>query len=357
MAERAAKEPGERRGPRSQVVLLERALRGHRLLAEDDRIIEWRQGRIVRLRINGLDQPVRSAPGLRPAGMPGGMSSLSYSARSLFCIGRRMRAADLARVHRLEGIGDDSVCVIASADPSRLLSVQWRTGEPGEHDAELALLVARMLAQRVRRVSALSPQQRGQAAREHADLAAFGLIDAEFAQISAPAGGPRSVRGQHGAVLPGPVTVVGQWLRALLVRDGEAVRGLGARLNSGKPGWNRDEAGVVQAACDLAMARHFGASYDAGAVTELASLLHQAAQAAGKAAHSQRQIEAVIRHALAEPDNDVGGINPQVPFEIQDSATAIIASKRGWPPPLIDAILGYAEQTAAGRGWNPPPAT
>jgi len=178
-------------------------------------------------------------------------------------------------------------------------------------------------------------------------------------QPEAPAGGPRSASGRPGAALPGPVTVVGRWLRALLLRDGEAVPDLRARLNSGKPGWNRDEAGVVQAACDLAVARYFGASYDAGAVTRLASFLHQVEQAGGKAPHSQREIEAVVRHALAEADLDVdvGGINARVAFEIQGSVTAFIASQRGWPPPLIDAILGYAEQTAAGRGWNPPPAT
>ena len=255
MTEKAALGPRFRSGPRSQIVLLERAVRKHHLLAGDDRIIEWRQGRIIRLRINGLDQPTLSVPGLRGIALPGGMSSLSYSAQSLFCVGRRIRAADLARVHRLESIGHDSLCVIYSAAPSRIVSVQWRSGEPGEHDSELAALAARIRDQRDRRLSEFSPQEREHVAREQADLEAFGLIEAEFAQVSAPADAHRERSGREGAPA-GPASVIGRWLRALIVRDAEALRDLAARLNGGKLGWNRDEAGVVQAACDLAVARY-----------------------------------------------------------------------------------------------------
>src|SRR5215813_2014802 len=355
MTEKAAQGQGFRPGPRSQIVLLERALRKHELLADDDNIIEWRQGRIIRLRINGLDQPTLSVRGLQRIALPGGMSSLSYSARSLFCIGRRMRAADLARVHRLEAIGHDSLCVIYSSAPPRIVSVQWRTGEPGEHDSELAALVSRIRDQRDRRLSQLSPQERKRLSREQADLEIFGLLEAEFAQVSAPADGHVDRSRREGA-LAGPASVIGFWLRALIVRDTEALPGLMARLNGGKPGWNRDEAGVVQAACDLAVARYFGASYDASAVSELVSFLRQAEPAGGTARHGQREMEAVIRHALAETDVDISGINAQVAFEIQGSVTAFVAWQRAWPPPLIDALLAAAEQIALRRGASPPPA-
>jgi hypothetical protein len=351
----AAQEPEFRRGPRSQIALLEKALRKRHLLGDDDRIIEWRQGRIVRLRINGLDQAILSLRG-RQAPARGGMSSLSYSARSLFCIGRRMRAADLARVHRLEGIGHDSLCVIYSAAPSRILSVQWRTGEPGEHDAELAALITRIWDQRHRRLSELSSHERERVERERADLEDFGLIEAEFARISAPADGRRGRSGREGA-LPGPASVIGRWLRALIVRDTDALPGLLARLNDGKPGWNRDEAGVMQAACDLAVARYFGASYDANAVAEFVSSLHRIEQAGGTARHGKREMEAVVRHALADSDIDVSGINAQVAYEIQGRATVFVAWQLAWPPLMIDALLAKAEQIALGRGLRPPPAT
>ncbi len=110
-------------------------------------------------------------------------------------------------------------------------------------------------------------------------------------------------------------------------------------------------------ACDLAVGRYFGASYGASAVTELVSFLRQADQAGGEARHGQREMEAVIRHALAEAAVDVSGIDAQVAFEIQGSVTAFIAWQLAWPPPVIDALLAKAEQIAAGRGWNPPPAT
>jgi hypothetical protein len=142
----------------------------------------------------------------------------------------------------------------------------------------------------------------------------------------------------------------------MMVRDAAAVPRLMARLNGGEPGWNRDEAGVMQAACDLAVARYFGASYDASAVTEFVSLLRQTEQAGGTARHGQREMEAVVRHALAETYVNISGINAKVAFEIHGSVTAFIAWQFGWPPPLIDALLAAAEQLASSRGWIPPPA-
>ena len=53
----APEEGSFRRGPRSQIALLERTLRRHLLLADDDHIIEWRQGWIRRWRVDGVEQP------------------------------------------------------------------------------------------------------------------------------------------------------------------------------------------------------------------------------------------------------------------------------------------------------------
>src|SRR5262249_39657484 len=260
MTEKTAQGQGFRPGPRSQIVLLERALRKHELLADDDNIIEWRQGRIIRLRINGLDQPTLSVRGLQRIALPGGMSSLSYSARSLFCIGRRMRAADLARVHRLKAIGHDSLCVIYSSAPPRIVSVQWRTGEPGKQDSELAALVARIRDQRDRRLSQLSPQERKRLSREQADLEIFGLLEAEFAQVSAPADGHVDRSRREGA-LAGPASVIGFWLPALIVRDTEALPGLMARLNGGEAGWEPRKGRAPPTPCRPAVARHIWAPH------------------------------------------------------------------------------------------------
>ena len=178
-----------RPGPRSQIALLERALRRHRLLAGDDHIIEWRLGWIRRWRIDGLERPVPALSRLRRLVTVGGMSTFSYSSRAVFLhFGSTFLAADLARVRRLEGIGGGSVCMIYSTSPTGLGSVQWTTGELNEDDAQLAGLSTRILAQRYRMLSELAPESRQQIAREMAALEASGVIDAEIAWASAPTG-------------------------------------------------------------------------------------------------------------------------------------------------------------------------
>ena len=49
-----------------------------------------------------------------------------------------------------------------------------------------------------------------------------------------------------------PRTVMGLWLRAMLLRQAEVRKKLSPQLNGGKNGFNREEAGVVQGACGLA---------------------------------------------------------------------------------------------------------
>lgn len=111
--------------------------------------------------------------------------------------------------------------------------------------------------------------------------------------------------------------MVGMWTRALLMRESELRNKLTGQLNGGKKGWNRDEAGVMQAVCDLAVRWYFGPGYDVRAITEVAPFIREADQAAGKSPHGQLEMEAVIRHSLGETDVDVSGINAQVAYEVQ----------------------------------------
>lgn len=141
---------------------------------------------------------------MRGVGGFGGVSTLSYSSRVLFCTGLRTRSGDLARIRRLEAIGRRSLCLVYSAPPTRIVSIQWQLSEPGEYDDELAALVARILAQSDRRLLALSPPEQVHIAREQADLEAFGLIDSEFALVSAPAEtDPAAWTARRAAVLRG----------------------------------------------------------------------------------------------------------------------------------------------------------
>jgi hypothetical protein len=151
-----------------------------------------------------------------------------------------------------------------------------------------------------------------------------------------------------------PRTVMGLWLRAFLLRDARRLRELTAKLNGGKRGWSYDEAGVVQAASELAVRRFFGTHYDVRAVTEVVLFIRDADQAGGKTPHGQLEMEAVIRSALGEADVDTGGINPQVAFEIQGAITAYIVFKLGISAPEVVRLICEAEQIAFERGSKPP---
>ncbi len=115
------------------------------------------------------------------------MSTFSYSSRAVFLhFGNTFLVADLPRVRRLEGIGGGSLCMIYSTTPGLGL-VLWTTGELNEDEAQIAGPAIRILAQRDRVLSELAPEARQRISRERASVEASGVIDAEFAQASAPA--------------------------------------------------------------------------------------------------------------------------------------------------------------------------
>ncbi len=117
---------------------------------------------------------------------------------------------------------------------------------------------------------------------------------------------------RSGGTGPQPRTVVGRWLRALLLHDDQERDRLLRQLNRGKAGWSKDEAGVMQAACDLAVLQYFGSDYDVRQISEAVSLMRDAELAGGKTPHRQLEMEAVIRHALGETDAGIQGIKADV---------------------------------------------
>jgi hypothetical protein len=147
---------------------------------------------------------------------------------------------------------------------------------------------------------------------------------------------------------------MGLWLRALLLRDAEVRRRLSAQLNGGKLGFNRDEAGVVQAACELAVRQRWVAEYDVRDITDAVSFMREANLAKGKTPYGQLEMEAVIRSALGEAHVDTNGIPRPLAFEIQIAATGYVAANLSWQAPEIDRLLVEAEDVAFGRGWDPP---
>lgn len=141
------------------------------------------------------------------------------------------------------------------------------------------------------------------------------------------------------------------------MQDAELRDRLGRRLNDGKKGSQRDEAGVMQAACDLAVRRYFGPGYDVRAVTQLVSSMREANLAQGKTPHGQVEMEAVIRHALGETDVDVKGINFQAAFEVQGEVMGTITYLLKFTERQVDELITEAEQLAFARGLSPSMAT
>jgi hypothetical protein len=150
-----------------------------------------------------------------------------------------------------------------------------------------------------------------------------------------------------------PRTVIGMWIRAFLLRDEELRKQLNGRLNSGNRGWNRDEAGVMQAVCVLAVNVYFRPGYDVRAITEVASRIRAVDQAAGRTPHGQLEIEAVIRHALGEKV-DVSGIDAGVAYQVQGIVTAIIAWETRLTESQVDELITEGERMAFAHCWNPP---
>jgi hypothetical protein len=152
-----------------------------------------------------------------------------------------------------------------------------------------------------------------------------------------------------------PRTVMGLWLRALLLRDREARKQLSGQLNGGKLGFNCDEAAVVRAACELSVRRLWGSDYDVHDISAAVSFLRQADLDKGHAPPSgQLEMEAVIRAALGETEVDLSGITPPVAWGIQIVGTGYAVRVLGLGELQVDQLLVEAERITVEQGWHPP---
>jgi hypothetical protein len=165
----------------------------------------------------------------------------------------------------------------------------------------------------------------------------------------------RRTRHDQPPAAPVPRTIIGRFLRAMTQRNAELRKQMTAKLNGGKPGWNYDEPAVVQAACELAVSRLWGTSYDIRDITALVTFIRTAdIERRGRTKYGQLEMEAVIRSTLGEIEVDTSGINPQEIFEIQGVMVGAAIRKLGLSQSEIDQLLVEAENIAFERGFNPP---
>lgn len=137
--------------------------------------------------------------------------------------------------------------------------------------------------------------------------------------------------------------------------DAQRRRELGAKLNGGKLGFNRGEAAVVHAACQLAVRRLWGAGYDVRDISAAVSFMREASLAKGKTPpYGQLEMEAVIRSALGEADVDMSGMPRPLAYEIQIVALGYAALMLALSEPELVRLIRAAAQVAVERSWKPP---
>lgn len=149
----------------------------------------------------------------------------------------------------------------------------------------------------------------------------------------------------------GPVTVIGQYMLAIILDDAERAKLLFDQMNGPAGG---PESAFWLAAAELVARRYFGADYDVRAVTELAAEARELAVTSNLKVFSLLEIEAVYRSALGEDNVDLSGIKLVNLDKMRNSMIVLVILKQAWPESEIRDLVIQAEQITHDRGWHPP---
>jgi hypothetical protein len=150
--------------------------------------------------------------------------------------------------------------------------------------------------------------------------------------------------------MPGPQrTIVGQWQRALLLRQSK----LRDRIVDGvSPSvWDRDALGVVQATFEIAVLRYFRPPPDehelSGWVAELRDAFGQ------QPTPDDSDMAALIRVTLGESNVAIDHIDTGTRLNIHCFVLWMITKKLDMSEPAIDDLILEGERTAFQRDWKP----
>jgi hypothetical protein len=328
--------------------LTDRVLRRAHLLNPDEAIVEGKGGAIQRWRIDQSEQPVqRHMPVFR------GVGYCCYSQRFLFIgWGARRLHCDLVFIWRIWTIEPRSLCVIypvfPEGSPPQLVSVLWRSGE-NEDAAELTAFADRIRLTRWGRLNAVSAESRASVVDRMAEVAEDRYADAQARLLNAAGV----------AAVAQPRTVIGRWMHALAVGEDEERNRLQSLLNGGKAtGWNNDEPGVVQAACELAARRYFtalaGPERIARAAADLRDTDRRESELRGAPARmpGQEAVEAILRDAAGEPVEIPRDISRTTLFGIRGAFVMYALAKLDAVFD-VDRLICEAEAIAFDRGFAP----
>jgi hypothetical protein len=343
-----------RRGPGTQVRLTERALRKQQYLEKNERIIEWKQGKIRRWRIDGSDQPIPGFHGLERIPIFSGLTSVSYSPRCLFFVGTdRMAVIDLAFIVRIWHAEPRSLCLIYSGfdeeSDGSLVSIRW-TSDENERLDDLRAFADRIRIRARDRRAGFSAEWQERIRNKVSEITAGARFESELALLDEAAAV---------AIRPRPRTVMGVWLRAAGLGMTEERDRLQSQLNGGKAGWNDDEPGVIEAASELAARRYFGSRASTDHVAAIAARLEDAVRTgadprrAASKLPDKAQIEAVIRYASGDHSAVLDNIRPSVVLHARGAFIFFVIMKLDIVFEL-DRLICDAEALAFARGLNPP---
>lgn len=345
--------PG-RPGPAVQVRFTERALRKNRHLEQNERLLEWKQGKIERWLVDDSDQQLPKLYGLERIPVLKGMASLSYSPRCLFFAGGdRLAVTDLAFILRIWGAEPRSVCMIYSAfrptDDGSLVSIRWHCDER-EGFYDVAAFADRIRVRARARLETLPPEWQDRIRNRASGVTASPGFVSQLGALDQAAADALTLR---------PRTVMGQWLRATCLGMRAESERLGRQLNGGQPGWNDDEPAVIRAASDLAARRYFGLQASPGAAAAVAAEMTDRARSGAELRGTrstlpeQACLEAVIRQAAGDQNVSLTGFSAQAVFEARSAFTVFILVKLEAMYELDSLICG-AETQAFERGFDPP---
>lgn len=171
------------RSSRLLVWMTERDLRKRHLLDHDERLVEWRQGRVERWWAEGRDQPLPPAFSRLDLSPLRGLASCSYSRRQFFLGGAGAVTAGLQSIWHAQSTA--GVLTVTLSAPA-LTTFRWRPRRRGDaHD--LSGFASRLRAQRERRLAELLPEERQRVAEHASELMRWGESQAAW---SSRAGGP-----------------------------------------------------------------------------------------------------------------------------------------------------------------------
>jgi hypothetical protein len=333
------------KGPLPMVRITERMLRKSGHLQQDERIIEWKQGRIERLRVDGSDQPIPKFHGLERISIFSGMTRMSYSPWRLLIYGPGgIWATDLAFIFRIWHAEPRSVCLIYSTydaeSAGSLVSMRWEFAEIEPLD-KITAFADRIRMRARARLAGFSAEWQERIKDRAAEITSSASFASELTQLDKASAASERLR---------PRTIVGLWLRANCLGLTEEREHFLRQINGGVAGWNDDEPGVVEAASELAARRYFGPRASPDQVTELAT---QIQDRAASTLLQKPDVETVIRYATGDHTAVLRNIRPSLVLTIRGAFIFFVLMKLDIMFEL-NKLICDAEAIAFERGLKPP---